>query len=256
MTATERIADIGVRLFKDFMNKVWYPFLTRRLDAQEVTFLNYGYEEDPPMGVPLEASDEPNRYGIQLYHRVATQADLEGKKVLEVSCGHGGGASYLTRTLHPASYTGLDFNPDGVAYCKKTHNLPGLDFVHGNAEDLPFPDESFDAVINVEAFSTPMSAATASFPAGTQHWPSCRCAKCRHGSSTMTWSARSTRTRSGHWSLSGAGCRRSCGRSDAVSPVCQVPEFTAASKMGRPSTGCTASPRTEQRPPAQCQAIA
>jgi SAM-dependent methyltransferase len=151
MTATERIADIGVRWFKDFMNKVWYPFLTRRLDAQEVTFLNYGYEEDPPMGLPLDQSDEPNRFGIQLYHLVATQVDLEGKKALEVSCGHGGGASYLTRTLHPASYTGLDFNPDGVAYCKKTHKLPGLDFVHGNAEDLPFPDESFDAVINVEA---------------------------------------------------------------------------------------------------------
>jgi SAM-dependent methyltransferase len=151
MTATERITDIGVRLFKDFMNKIWYPFLTRRLDAHEVVFLNYGYEEDPPMGMPLDSSDEPNRCGIQLYHRVATQTDLEGKKVLEVSCGHGGGASYLTRTLHPASYTGLDFNPDGVAYCKKTHKVPGLDFVHGNAEDLPFPNESFDAIINVEA---------------------------------------------------------------------------------------------------------
>jgi ubiquinone/menaquinone biosynthesis C-methylase UbiE len=71
--------------------------------------------------------------------------------VLEVSCGHGGGASYLTRTLKPASYTGLDYNPDGVTYCRKHHHLPGLDFVHGDAENLPFPDESFDAVINVEA---------------------------------------------------------------------------------------------------------
>jgi SAM-dependent methyltransferase len=151
MTRTERIADIGARLFKDFMSKVWYPFLTRRLDSEAVTFLNFGYDEDPPMDLPLEASDEPNRFNIQLYHRVATQVDLEGKKVLEVSCGHGGGASYLMRTLHPASYTGLDFNPDGVAYCQKTHNLAGLDFVEGNAEDLPFPAESFDAVINVEA---------------------------------------------------------------------------------------------------------
>ena len=29
--------------------------------------------------------------------------------------------------------------------------LPGLDFVHGDAEDPPFSDESFDAVLNVEA---------------------------------------------------------------------------------------------------------
>ena len=103
------------------------------------------------MALPLAEFDEPNRFPIQLYHRTATQVDLSGKRVLEVSCGHGGGASYLVRTLHPASYTGLDLNPAGIAFCRKRHNLPGLDFVQGNAEDLPFADESFDAVINVES---------------------------------------------------------------------------------------------------------
>ena len=79
------------------------------------------------------------------------QADLSGKQVLEVSCGHGGGASYLVRTLHPASYTGLDLNPAGIGFCRKRHNLPGLDFVEGDAENLPFANQSFDVVINVEA---------------------------------------------------------------------------------------------------------
>lgn len=103
------------------------------------------------MALPLAESDEPHRFFIQLYHQAAAQVDLAGKRVLEVSCGHGGGASYLMRTLHPASYTGLDLNPAGIEFCKKRHNLAGLNFVHGNAESLPFPDESFDAVINVEA---------------------------------------------------------------------------------------------------------
>jgi ubiquinone/menaquinone biosynthesis C-methylase UbiE len=138
-------------LGKKLISKYWYPFLSRRLHELDVVFLNYGYEEDPPMGLPLEASDEPNRFGIQLYHRVANQTDLSDKQVLEVSCGHGGGASYLVRTLRPASYTALDFNTDGIAYCRKRHVLPGLDFVQGDAESLPFPDESFDAVLNVEA---------------------------------------------------------------------------------------------------------
>jgi ubiquinone/menaquinone biosynthesis C-methylase UbiE len=128
-----------------------FPSLTRRLYAHDVLFLNMGYEEDPPMGLPLVASDELNRYYIQLCHRTATQADINGKRVLEVSCGHGGGASYFMRTLHPASYTGLDFNPAGVAFCRERHKLPGLDFVQGDAENLPFPDQSFDALINVEA---------------------------------------------------------------------------------------------------------
>jgi Methyltransferase domain len=46
---------------------------------------------------------------------------------------------------------GTDLNPNGIAFCQKRHDLPGLDFVHGNAEDLPFDDQSFDAVLNVEA---------------------------------------------------------------------------------------------------------
>jgi ubiquinone/menaquinone biosynthesis C-methylase UbiE len=132
--------------------KYWYPFMTRRLVGHEdVVFLNWGYEEDPPMGIPLDESDELNRNSIQLYHQTATEIDLSGKKVLEVSCGHGGGASYLTRALKPASYTGLDFNSAAIEFCQKRHNLPGLDFVQGDAQNLPFPDESFDAVINVEA---------------------------------------------------------------------------------------------------------
>lgn len=35
---------------------------------------------------------------VNLYHRTATQADLSGKRVVEISCGRGGGASYLVRT--------------------------------------------------------------------------------------------------------------------------------------------------------------
>lgn len=128
-----------------------YRLLSRLLIKDDVLFLNYGYEEDPPMALPLAASDELDRFPIQLYHRTATQVDLAGKEVLEVSCGHGGGASYLMRTLHPASYTGLDLNPVGIEFCLRRHTETGLRFLHGDAEQLPFPDRSFDVVINVEA---------------------------------------------------------------------------------------------------------
>ena len=131
--------------------KYFYPYITRRLGTDGIAFLNWGYEEEPPMDVPLAPSDEPNRACLQLYHRTATQTDLSGKRVLEVGCGHGGGASYLMRTLQPASYTGLDLNPAGIAFCRRKHNLPGLDFVRGDAENLPFPDQSFDAVMNIES---------------------------------------------------------------------------------------------------------
>ncbi|OBJ70927.1 phthiotriol/phenolphthiotriol dimycocerosates methyltransferase [Mycobacterium sp. 1274756.6] len=131
--------------------KLVYPRLTRRLRDADLVFLNYGYQEDPPMAVPLSDADEPNRLPIQLYHRVATQSDLAGKEVLEVGCGHGGGASYLTRTLKPATYTGLDLNSEGIDYCRQRHSVAGLSFVEGDAERLPFPDQAFDVVINLES---------------------------------------------------------------------------------------------------------
>jgi ubiquinone/menaquinone biosynthesis C-methylase UbiE len=149
---TDLIYRIGSTSLYKKAFKYFYPLMTRRLVGKEdVVFLNWGYEEDPPMGLPLDETDEPNRYSIQLYHQTAAQVDISAKDVLEVSCGHGGGASYLGRTLHPASYTALDFNASGIAFYKKRHNLPGLEFVQGDAQNLPFPDASFDAVINVEA---------------------------------------------------------------------------------------------------------
>jgi SAM-dependent methyltransferase len=130
--------------------KYLLPLGTRQV-GDDVVFFNFGYEEDPPLGLPLDPSDEPNRYCIQLYHQTASQVDLTGKKVLEISCGAGGGASYIMRNLGPASYTGLDLNPASVEFAQARHKLPGLDFVQGDAQNLHFPDQSFDAVVNVEA---------------------------------------------------------------------------------------------------------
>ena len=91
------------------------------------------------MGLPLAASDEPNRYSIQLYHRTATQADLSGKQVLEVSCGHGGGASYLVRTLRPASYTGLDSTQTPSLFAEKGTICPGWISCTATPKTCPLP---------------------------------------------------------------------------------------------------------------------
>jgi ubiquinone/menaquinone biosynthesis C-methylase UbiE len=149
MSLLERLFSFGP--IRKTIWQLWYPFLTKRLRREEVLFLNYAFETNPPVGLTLDPSDEPNRACIQLYHHVAAQVDLRGKSVLEVSCGHGGGASWLTRTLHPASYTGLDLNPTGIRFCQSRHQVPGLMFTQGNAQTLPFADQSLEAVINVEA---------------------------------------------------------------------------------------------------------
>src|SRR5687768_5309434 len=137
--------------FKQTFWKIWYQYLSGRIGDDPVTFLNYGYW--PPEGetLPLKPEDETNRPAIQLYHHVASGWDLAGKDVLEVSCGHGGGASFVKRYHKPASYTGIDQIPGAIAYCRKTHSDLAIDFPTGRAHALEFPASHFDAVLIVEA---------------------------------------------------------------------------------------------------------
>lgn len=131
--------------------KFWYQYVSGRIGSEPITFLNYGYW--PPEGetLTLKPEDEPNRPSIQLYHHVASGCDLAGKNVLEVSCGHGGGASFVKRYHHPAAYTAIDQNPKAIDLNRKTHGSLGIDFRIGDAQELDFPANHFDAVINVEA---------------------------------------------------------------------------------------------------------
>jgi SAM-dependent methyltransferase len=130
----------------------WYGRLARRYTGADWTFMNYGLV--PPAGTAptLDPADEPDRFCIQLYHRVTSAAPLAGKEVLEVGSGRGGGASFVARYHRPARVTGADFSPQAVALCQKRHvGVANLSFVVGDAERLPFPDASFDAVVNVES---------------------------------------------------------------------------------------------------------
>jgi SAM-dependent methyltransferase len=262
------LARVGSTAAYKRVSRYWYPLMTRGLGTDEIVFINWAYEEDPPMDLPLEPSDEPNRVHINLYHRTATQADLTGKRVLEVSCGHGGGASYLTHTLHPASYPALDLNQAGIKLCQTQHSVPGLDFVRGNAEDPPFDDESFDVVLNVEAshcylhFPRFLAEVVRVLRAGgyfpyadlrpsneIAQWeadlPTHRCGNCRSGKSMPRCCAASGKNRSSHGTWSIAICRRSCASRAANTSAWKARSCPVTRKAGTSHTGCTASPRIE-----------
>jgi ubiquinone/menaquinone biosynthesis C-methylase UbiE len=129
--------------------KYWYPYLTRLTQDASVNFLNYGYVNG--RSIDLQPADETNRLYIQLYHHVAGAVDLTDMDVMEVSCGHGGGASYVARYLQPKTMLGVDRNPNAIKFCRNHHTVRNLSFVQGDAEALQFDDHSFDAIINVEA---------------------------------------------------------------------------------------------------------
>jgi SAM-dependent methyltransferase len=115
----------------------------------EFTVLNYGFSSDPENSV-LEAS-EPEFYCLRLYEHTLRGTSVEGADVLEVSCGRGGGASFVARTFHPRRMVGVDLSDGNVRLARARASQPNLEFMVGNAEQLALPDASFDVVINIEA---------------------------------------------------------------------------------------------------------
>jgi SAM-dependent methyltransferase len=120
------------------------------LDWGETTTNNYGF-------APAEG-EEPERFQLQMYRQHLQALVASGRlgartDLLEVSCGRGGGLAHLVRTWPvPVSATGLDYSQNALIACRERYGaLDNLTFVHGSALALPFPDQSFDVVVNVEA---------------------------------------------------------------------------------------------------------
>lgn len=82
--------------------------------------------------------------------RLAEAADLRaGSRVLDVACGSGNATIAAAR--HGTRAVGVDYVPELLEDARLRATAEGLDaeFRHGDAEDLPFEDASFDAVLSV-----------------------------------------------------------------------------------------------------------
>ena len=66
-----------------------------------------------------------------------------GSTVLDLCCGHGAMTAKLCE--QGCQVTGLDFSNEMLAYAKS--NAPNATLQHGDAQNLPFGDQTFDAVL-------------------------------------------------------------------------------------------------------------
>jgi len=130
--------------------KWWYNKFADRSANDSFRFMNYGYDADG-FWPALNPEEESERFPIHLYHYVATLGDIGGKAVLEVGSGRGGGASYMAKYLNPSLVHGIDISSSAVALCNKTHQIVNLSFSVGDSENIPFDNNEFDIIINVES---------------------------------------------------------------------------------------------------------
>jgi len=106
------------------------------LPTEEWKHINWGYASLTKSGhsIPdLNYADEDKRTYYQLYHYLATGLGnwntLEGKNVLELRSGGGGGINYVAQKLNPDNCIGVDISSTQSKFCQKAYSkIPKLSF--------------------------------------------------------------------------------------------------------------------------------
>jgi ubiquinone/menaquinone biosynthesis C-methylase UbiE len=93
----------------------------------------------------LRQQNEPHEFAMQLHE----YGRFHGKRVLEVGCGN---AYTLAKYAeHGAQVFGLDLTKKAIDVSKRRFDIGGIDgeFHVGNAEQLPFGDNTFDCICSM-----------------------------------------------------------------------------------------------------------
>jgi ubiquinone/menaquinone biosynthesis C-methylase UbiE len=101
----------------------------------------------------IGAADSMRRLAIPPIKRRLNATTGQGLHILEIGCGTGRTTRFLKLAFPDAKVTALDLSPTYLKVAQK--NLSQLDrisFVEADASDLPFKDQSFDAVVSVFLF--------------------------------------------------------------------------------------------------------
>lgn len=119
-------------------------------------FINFGYWERLPrtaLTSNARIASQKNMYRFVSKKLGITKSD----KVLEIGCGKGAGASLIASEFNPFEIHGMDFSAVQIERAKNinkktlTRFPEKLSFTQGAAENMGFPNNSFNKLISIEA---------------------------------------------------------------------------------------------------------
>jgi len=137
-----------------------YDDVSRQLNdsvfAEFSLFLNLGYLPNGTLSESAITLPEHciNKNSVQLVLEVIGAADLFAREVLDVGCGRGGAISVMKQFFEARRIFGIDLAPTAINFCRSNYRYPDVSFEVGDAEQLPFADQAFDVVTNIESSST------------------------------------------------------------------------------------------------------
>lgn len=139
------IRVLGRERFRRLVYAGFFWFTARRGGA----CMNYGYAPVSTATTADPFCKEP--FQIELYRQVAETLGperLRGRRVLEISCGLGGGFDHLSRHFHFGLGVALDWSSIALRAARRRF---GILAIRGDALAMPFADGTFETIINVEA---------------------------------------------------------------------------------------------------------
>jgi arsenite methyltransferase len=144
--------QLDTELLKEEIRKT-YATVSLEPEQDQIFPTGRAWAED--LGYPDELARVPET-AVASFAGVANPFSLgrlePGESALDLGCGAGTDTLVAAQMVAPAGHvTGIDMTPEMLARARRAADEMGqenVELVEGEAERLPFPDESFEAVIS------------------------------------------------------------------------------------------------------------
>lgn len=102
-----------------------------------------------PKDLDPRSRDDQNTLRIHMERYEFAADNLSGQHILDMACGCGYGTALLAERNPQRQITGVDIDPDAIAYARQHYQLPNLRYVCADAERFA-AEQPFDSIVSLE----------------------------------------------------------------------------------------------------------